>query len=91
MPSVSYCVELPDGARRHCYSPSTIILQHFKAGEEMTMAAFVARSRVALHAASERVVQRFGFACSSAMDQLQEIERWGRAWPPEAPVRIISL
>jgi uncharacterized repeat protein (TIGR04042 family) len=34
----------------------------------------VARSRTALNIASERVRAKYGFACSSAMDQLARIE-----------------
>ncbi len=91
MPSVVYTVELPDGTQRQCYSPSTIIHEHFKAGEVMLMRDFVARSRTALHAASERVVQRFGFACSSAMEQLGEIEAWGSRYSGDGAVRILKI
>ncbi|SKA79521.1 MSMEG_0570 family protein [Prosthecobacter debontii] len=91
MPAVHYTVELPDGTRRQCYSPSTVIHDHFKKGEVMPMKDFITRSRTALNAASERVRQRFGFACSSAMDQLSEIEGWGRSYPADQTVRIISL
>jgi len=55
------------------------------------MRDFLTRSRTALNAASERVRQRFGFACSSAMDQLHEIESWGRAYKAEDTVRILTL
>lgn len=91
MPAVHYTVELPDGTRRQCYSPSTVIHDHFKKGDAMPMKDFITRSRTALNAASERVRQRFGFACSSAMDQLSEIEDWGRTYPADQTVRIISL
>ncbi len=91
MPAVHYMVELPDGTQCHCYSPSTIIHDYFKAGDAMAMGEFVTRSRTALNAASERVRQRFGFACSSAMDQLSEIEGWGRAYKADQTVRILTL
>lgn len=91
MPAVHYTVELPDGTERLCYSPSTVIHDHFKAGEAMAMAEFLTRSQAALHAASDRVRQRFGFACSSAMDQLSEIEDWGRLYKPDQTVRILTL
>jgi uncharacterized repeat protein (TIGR04042 family) len=91
MPSVSFNVQLPDGVEKLCYSPSTIVHEHFQAGEEMALSDFVQRSRVALAAASERVRQKFGFSCSSASDQLAEIEQWSRAYPPEARVRVLSL
>jgi uncharacterized repeat protein (TIGR04042 family) len=91
MPAVHYTVELPDGTQRHCYSPSTVIYEHFKAGDSMSMSDFISRSRTALNAASDRVRQRFGFACSSAMDQLSEIESWGRSCGPDGTVRILTL
>jgi len=91
MPAVHYTVELPDGTERHCYSPSTIIHEHFKAGDVMPLREFISRSRTALNAASDRVRQRFGFACSSAMDQLGEIESWSRSYQPDDTVRILKL
>lgn len=91
MPSVHYTVELPDGTERQCYSPSTIIHEHFKAGDSMPLGEFIQRSRTALNAASERVRQRFGFACSSAMDQLSEIEGWSRSYQSDGVVRILKL
>ena len=57
----------------------------------MSMRDFLARSRTALNAASDRVRQRFGFACSSAMDQLHEIEGWGRSFKADETVRILTL
>ncbi|TDU71211.1 putative repeat protein (TIGR04042 family) [Prosthecobacter fusiformis] len=91
MPAVHYIVELPDGEKRQCYSPSTVIHEHFKSGDAMPMSEFIQRSRTALNAASDRVRQRFGFACSSAMDQLSEIESWGRSYPADQTVRILKL
>ena len=91
MPAVHYTVELPDGTEHQCYSPSTIIHDYFKAGDTMPLSEFVTRSRTALTAASDRVRQRFGFACSSAMDQLLEIEGWGRCYQPDQTVRILTL
>jgi uncharacterized repeat protein (TIGR04042 family) len=91
MPAVHYTVELPDGSKRECYSPSTVIHDYFKAGEAMPMSDFLLRSTKALNAASDRVRQRFGFACSSAMDQLDEIQGWSQKYQADATVRILSL
>lgn len=91
MPAVYFTVELPDGTQHDCYSPSTVIHEHFKSGDAMSMDEFVARSRIAFQAASERVRQRFGYGCSSAMDQLGEIEDWAKAHRADAPVKIIHL
>jgi uncharacterized repeat protein (TIGR04042 family) len=74
MPEVIFHIRWPDGVEERCYSPSTIIHQHLKAGESYPLEDFVARARAGLIAASDRVALRYGFACSSAMDQLARIE-----------------
>jgi uncharacterized repeat protein (TIGR04042 family) len=74
MPAIHFNVRWPDGSEDRCYSPSTVLQQHFKAGERIAIEEFVARADVALGAASQRVQQRFGYFCSSAMDQLAAIK-----------------
>jgi uncharacterized repeat protein (TIGR04042 family) len=91
MPEVFFTIELPDGATRECYSPSTVVRRYFAKGEEMALAEFVRRSRKALAEASERVRTKFGFGCSSAAAQLGEIERWSRSYTHDAVIRIVSI
>ncbi len=91
MPEVVFTIQLPDGMTKECYSPSTIVLTHFRQGEEMTVAEFLARSRKAFAAASERVRAKFGFACSSAAAQLANIEEWMRAYAGDATIRILHI
>ena len=91
MPEVVFTVELPDGSKRECYSPSTVVFNYFQQGEEMPLTEFVNRSRRALTEASERVRARYGFACSSAADQLAQIERFTCTQPEEGTVRILSI
>jgi uncharacterized repeat protein (TIGR04042 family) len=91
MPEIIFTIELPDGVKRECYSPSTVVLNHFHQGEEMSVAEFVVRSRQAFAAASERVRAKFGFACSSAAAQLAEIEDWTRAYASDSTVRILHI
>ena len=91
MPEVLFTVRLPDGATKECYSPSTVVRDHFAVGEEMTVAEFLARSRAALHAAAERVRAKFGFGCTAASAQLADIERWARAYPDDGTVRILAI
>ena len=91
MPEVLFTVQLPDGVTKVCYSPSTVVLNHFRRGEELSVAEFLARSREAFAAASERVRVRFGFACTSASAQLAEIEEWAWAYPGEATIRILQI
>jgi uncharacterized repeat protein (TIGR04042 family) len=91
MPEVIFTIQLPDGLTKECYSPSTVVLHHFRRGEEMSVAEFLARSRKAFPAASERVRTKFGFACSSAASQLANIEEWTRAYASDAKIRILPI
>jgi uncharacterized repeat protein (TIGR04042 family) len=91
MPEVFFTVRLPDGTTKDCYSPSSVVRRYFTAGEELTAAEFIARSRQALAEAAERVRAKFGFACASAAAQLADIERWAAAYPSDSPIRILNL
>jgi uncharacterized repeat protein (TIGR04042 family) len=91
MPEVLFTIQLPDGGTKNCYSPSTVVRNYFSEGEEMSVAEFVNRSKIALGEASERVRARFGFSCSSAASQLADIEHFTRAFPNEGTVRILVI
>jgi putative flavoprotein involved in K+ transport len=66
-------VEWPNGTIEDCYSPSWVIEEHLAVGRDYSVAEFVERVGVALNIASDRVRQKYGFACSSALDQLASI------------------
>jgi uncharacterized repeat protein (TIGR04042 family) len=91
MPELIFRVELPDGTTMECYSPSTIVRNHFSSGEQMPAIDFLVRSRKAFIEASQRVRAKYGFACSSASAQLHEIELRMQGYPPESTVRILSV
>ena len=74
MPVVHFNVRWPDGSLEPCYSPSTVIKDHFEVGRVYSLAEFVTAARAGLHAASERVRVRYGAGCSHAMAQLASIE-----------------
>ncbi len=74
MPEMHFQVRWPDGTTEFCYSPSLVIKDHLAVGGRYAMADFVSRSRTALTIASERVRERYGFACSRALGQLARIE-----------------
>ena len=90
MPEVRFLVRWPDASTDDCYSPSTAIKDHLEAGATYALDDFLARSRSGLNAASERVRARYGYACSSAMDQLARIESRAAAFrgEPNAVVRV---
>lgn len=92
MPEVIFHIRWPDGREERCYSPSTAIRQHLTAGQTYPLAEFVARARAGLTAASDRVAAKYGFACSSAADQLARIEAAAvLQGADDAPVLCISL
>ena len=75
MPEVHFSVRWPDNSTSDCYSPSRVIKDYLEVGKSYSIPDFVDRSRIALGIASARVEQKFGYMCSSAMDQLSQIER----------------
>ncbi|GAA1740785.1 MSMEG_0570 family nitrogen starvation response protein [Luedemannella helvata] len=91
MPEMYFLVRWPDGADQRCYSPSTVVEEFFVPGGTYPVAAFLDRSRQALAIASERVRARYGFGCTSAAEQLAEIEAAAAAYPPDATVTVTAL
>lgn len=74
MPEMTFTVRWPDGARQQCYSPSLVMHEHLEVGAVYPVAEFVSRTTTALGIASDRVREKFGFACTSAAAQMAEIE-----------------
>ncbi len=74
MPEMLFSVRWPDGTTEQCYSPSLVIKDHLAVGETYSLAEFLQRSRTALEIASDRVREKYGFACSRAMGQLARLE-----------------
>ena len=97
MPEVHFHVRWPDGSEDRCYSPSTVLKDHFQTGDTMSLEEFVQRSDKALSEASERVANKFGYYCSSASDQLAVIKRKAATMPgsdhdgPEHTVEILDI
>jgi len=74
MPAINFCIRWPDGSEDSCYSPSTVVREHFSSGQSMPLGQFLETAETALNAASGRVEKKFGYFCSSAMDQLSTIK-----------------
>jgi uncharacterized repeat protein (TIGR04042 family) len=74
MPEMLFHIRWPDGAAEQCYSPSLVIKDHLQVGTTYDVAEFLRRSRLALTIASDRVREKYGFACSRAMGQLAKLE-----------------
>lgn len=90
MPETRMAFRWPDGADAVCWSPSTIIRDHFKADEALPLDAFVAQAETALHAASERVRERYGSPCGIAARELKTL-RTVAAEKPAGDVLILSI
>jgi uncharacterized repeat protein (TIGR04042 family) len=74
MPELNFSGRDPNGSTVNCYSPSYIIEEYLVVGQSYPVPEFLERTRTALSIASERVREKYGFACSSALDQLAAIE-----------------
>lgn len=66
MPEMRFAVRWPDGTETSHYSPSLVMHDYLRAGEQYAVTEFVARTSEALKVASERVRAKYGFACTSA-------------------------
>lgn len=93
MPELNFQVRWPDQSVQDCYSPSSTIGEFFAAGQAYPLAEILDRSRRAFAHASERVRQRYGYACSSAAAQLRQIEHQAErfAQTPGAQVTVESF
>jgi uncharacterized repeat protein (TIGR04042 family) len=74
MPEVHLKIEWPGEKPDEIYSPSTVINQYFITGEQLTLTDFESKVTEALNMASQRVYQRFGYECTSAMTELDRVK-----------------
>ncbi|MCF0072999.1 MSMEG_0570 family nitrogen starvation response protein [Dyadobacter sp. CY261] len=73
MPETYLKVQLPNDREEVIYSPSTIIKQYFEQASVMSLDDFQNNCSQALHHASNRVYERFGYECTSAMGELARV------------------
>lgn len=88
MPEMLFHIRWPDGAAEQCYSPSLVIKDHLEVGATYELAEFMRRSRIALITASDRVREKYGFACSRAMAQLARLEATAGRFERSADARV---
>lgn len=91
MPEMTFTVAWPDGRVQECYSPSLVMWDHLRVGADYPVAEFVERTTAALDEAAERVRARFGFACTSAMAQRDEIGHVAGRFAPDGTVRVLAM
>lgn len=93
MPEMHFQIRWPDAREERCYSPSLIVKEYVAINRDYALDDFMARMREALHIASERVRVKYGFACSSAMAQMERLERQAAHFSgePDAVVRVLEF
>lgn len=93
MPVTHFRIQWPDRSEVDCYSPSSVIREYLTPGTSYALADFLERVRTALNIASERVRAKYGYACSSALDQLARLEEAARHYTdrPGASVKVIGF
>ena len=89
MPEMHFRVRWPDDTVTDCYSPSLVVKEHLEPGRHYPLSEFVERSATALHIGSERVREKYGFACSSAMDQLRRIEETATRFKDKSDAQVL--
>ncbi len=91
MPEMHWTLCWPDGSEERCYSPSSVITELFSPGQSYPLDEFLHRARIAMERASGRVERKYGFACSSAMAQLDRIERRVADFEGQPDARVTCL
>ena len=91
MPETRFRIRWPDGAEEDCYSPSSVIYDHLKAGQTYSVDDFDTRSRTALELAAQRVEAKYGFRCSSADAQAAKLASAIARYKPEETVLCLSI
>ena len=93
MPEINFKIQWSDGTEQTCYSPSLVVKEYFIPGTEYELNEFVKKSRTSLNIASDRVKKAYGFPCSRALGQLQQIETKALEYKnsPEAKVLFIEF
>jgi uncharacterized repeat protein (TIGR04042 family) len=88
MPAMRFHVRWPDGQTSDCYSPSLIIKDYFSVGQAYALPDFLTRIRDAYRIANERVREKYGFTCSQAGAQLDEIETIAARFVPSSTAEV---
>ena len=91
MPEMTFEVQWPDGRVDALYSPSLVVHDHLTSGASYSVRDFSRRATLAMSVASERVRERFGFACTSAAATSAEIEQTAASYGAEEQVVVLRM
>lgn len=88
MPEVFLELRWPDGEASRFYSPSTVVYEFLKPGDQLTVAELEQKGLAALREASERVRARYGFACTRTDEEASRLQQRLALYPSQATVEI---
>lgn len=91
MPVTYIHIELPDQKKDKIYSPSSVIREYFNPGEIHSIDNFLTICSKGLNEASERVRQKFGYACTSAIAESQRMNTVCKNYDTSKKIKIISI
>ncbi len=93
MPEMHFVARWPDDAVLAYYSPSLVVADYLEVETAYALADFLERCRTALQIASERVREKYGYACPRAASTLAHIEAKAREFGdlPNAAVRVEAV
>lgn len=90
MPEMTFSLKWPDGATQECYSPSLVMHDYLNVETSYDIDDFMERTATALQLAAERVKARYGFYCTSATAQLDQL-RTRRADYADGSVTVLTM
>ncbi len=91
MPVTYVHIKWPDNTKDKIYSPSSVIRNYFNPEDEITIKEFEGICNESLDKASDRVAEKFGFGCTSAMAEKKRIYALSKKYKDTEKVKIISI
>lgn len=91
MPEMTFTVRWPNGEVEQCYSPSLVMHDFLEADSTYSVQEFTHRATQALTEASDRVREKFGFACTSAAATTDKIHRAASRFPGDSAVVVLTM
>lgn len=90
MPEVNLTLRWPDGEASRFYSPSTVVYEFLQPGDSLTIADLEQRGLIALQQASERVRERYGFACTRTDEEAVKLKQRLALYDRDAMVQVLA-
>jgi len=91
VPEMTFDVRWPDGRTESLYSPSLVVHDHLTPERTYTVRDFTRRATLALETASERVRERYGFACTSARATIEQVSASAAAYDADETVLVTRM